>query len=273
MTNNESQPQRVHLDHVAVVLHKPRAPENIGAAARAMKNMGLTRLIVVAPIAADRERMVKMATAGAVDLIDNLTIYADLEEALGPFQFVAGTTARTGGVRQGLISPRELARQLLALSPQNHIALLFGPENWGLTNDELKYCHTLVTIPTAELHSLNLAQAVLILAYEIFLARAEAPVRFIPRLANSWELQAMYGQLQETLTRIHYIGHQNPDHWMMRVRRFFSRHGLRASEVQVIRGICRQIDWYGGRGASTGGDDTPPSASRNQQSSLINKNS
>ncbi|MFP3867793.1 MAG: RNA methyltransferase [Desulfobacteraceae bacterium] len=240
-------PVRVRLEHLAIVLHKPRSPENIGAAARAAKNMGLHRLILVRPEVLDWERMLKMATIGAADLIDNLTIYEDLGTALGPFQYIVGTTARLGGVRQGVISPRELAAKLIDSSQRNHIALVFGPENWGLTNQELTYCHTLVSIPTAPFRSLNLAQAVLILAYEIYLACGDRPAASIPRLANSWELESMYALLQETLVRINYIGRQNPAHWMRNIRRFFSRHGLREWEVQVIKGICRQIDWYGRR--------------------------
>ncbi len=236
---------RVNLDHLTIVLHKPRLAENIGAAARAARNMGLSRLMVVQPEDLDQERMLKMATGASAALIHNLICQADLASALGPFHYIVGTTARLGGsYRQSPVSPRELARQLIPLSQHNEIALLFGPENWGLTNDELAFCHALVTIPTSDFHSLNLAQAVLVVAYEIFLARLDLQDRFVPRLANSFELEAMYAELQATLTQINYIGHQNPELWMMRIRRFFSRHGLRASEVQVIRGICRQIDWY-----------------------------
>jgi tRNA/rRNA methyltransferase len=186
-----------------------------------------------------------MATGSSAALIHNLVSYQDLPEALGPFHYIVGTTARLGGsYRQSPVSPRELAQQLIPISQHNQVALLFGPENWGLTNEELAFCHNLVSIPTSDFRSLNLAQAVLIVAYEIFLARQDRKDRFVPRLANSWELEAMYAELQDTLLQINYIGHQNPEHWMMRIRRFFSRHGLRAMEVQVIRGICRQIDWY-----------------------------
>lgn len=236
---------KVKLERIAIVLHKPRLPENIGACARAACNMGLRRLLVVQPENLDEERMLKMATGKAAELIRRLEVYDNLATALGPFNYIVGTTARLGGpFRQGPLTPRELAQQLIAISQHNNVALLFGPENWGLTNEDLTFCHALVTIPTADCPSLNLAQAVMILAYEIFLARQETPPRFVPRLANSWELETMYAQLQDTLVKINYIGHQNPALWMMRLRRFFSRHGLRASEVQVIKGICRQIDWY-----------------------------
>ncbi|MGQ9920259.1 MAG: RNA methyltransferase [Desulfobacca sp.] len=238
-------PGRVNLDNLTVVLHKPRLAENIGAAARAACNMGLRRMIVVRPEELDEERMLKMATGPSAELIRRLQVYDDVATALGSFQYIVGTTARLGGAyRQSPLSPRELAQQLVAISQRNKVALLFGPENWGLTNEELAYCHALVTIPTSAFRSLNLAQAVLVLAYEIFLAREEDAPRFVPRLANSFELEAMYAELQETLVKINYIGHQNPELWMMRLRRFFSRHGLRAAEVQVVRGICRQIDWY-----------------------------
>jgi len=238
-------PGRVNLANVAVVLHKPRLAENIGAAARAACNMGLTRLLVVQPEDLDQERMLKMATGPSAALIHRLAVYDDIAAALAEFQYIVGTTARLGGAfRQSPISPRELGQRLLAISQHNQVALLFGPENWGLTNEELALCHALVTIPTADFRSLNLAQAVLLVAYEVFLAQAETPPRFVPRLANAFELAAMYAELQDTLVKINYIGHQNPSLWMMRIRRFFSRHGLRASEVQVVRGICRQIDWY-----------------------------
>jgi tRNA/rRNA methyltransferase len=137
-----------------------------------------------------------------------------------------------------------MAASLIELSRHNDIALLFGPENFGLTNRELPFCHALVTIPTGECTSLNLAQAVMVMAYELMTARAEPPAHFRPRLANSHELETMYAMLQETLVKIDYIGHENPEHWMLNVRRLFSRHGLQARETQVIKGICRQIDWY-----------------------------
>jgi tRNA/rRNA methyltransferase len=236
----------VCLDRVAIVLFRPRLPENIGAVARAACNMGLSRLVVVQPEDLDQERMLKMATGPAAHILAQMQVYDDLAEALGPFQYIVGTTARRGGVRQELLSPREMARRLIDLSLQNDVALLFGPENWGLTNEELPFCHALVTIPTAACSSLNLAQAVMVLAYELFTAVSPTP-RFEPRLANSRELESMYAMLQETLVKINFISHQNPEHWMFNVRRFFARHGLRAREAQVVKGICRQIDWYVGK--------------------------
>jgi tRNA/rRNA methyltransferase len=240
------QAARACLDRVAVVLFRPRLAENIGAAARAACNMGLRRLVVVQAEDLDRPRMAMMATGSAAALLEGMEVHDDLARALSPFQYIVGTTARLGGVRNDYFSPREMAARLVEVSAHNDVALLFGPENWGLTNDELPFCHALVTIATADCSSLNLAQAVMVMAYELFNAVSMKP-RFVPRLANSRELEAMYAMLQETLLKINFISHQNPEHWMFNVRRLFARHGLRAREAQVIKGICRQIDWYAGK--------------------------
>ena len=239
-------PAQVRLERVAVVLLRPRLAENIGAAARAACNMGLGRLVVVQPQDLDPERMGRMATGAAAHLLAGMQVHDDLGQALGPFQYVVGTTARLGGVRREFFTPREVAARLIDISALNEVALLFGPENFGLTNEELPFCHALVHIPTAGCSSLNLAQAVLVLAYEISVAGSEKP-RFVPRLANVAELESMYAMLQETLVKINFISHQNPEHWMFNVRRLFARYGLRAREAQVIKGICRQIDWYVGK--------------------------
>lgn len=237
---------RVRLDQVAVVLFRPRLAENVGAVARAACNMGLKRLIAVQPQDLDFERMAMMATTSGVALLSRMEVHDDLAAALAPFQYVVGTTARLGGVRQEYFTPREMGQKLIDLSAYNDIALLFGPENFGLTNEELPFCHALVTIPTADCSSLNLAQAVMVLAYELHTAVTARP-HFAPRLANTQETESMYAMLQATLMKINFISHQNPEHWMFNVRRLFYRHGLRAREAQVIKGICRQIDWYVGK--------------------------
>ena len=236
---------RINLKHISIVLHRPRAPENIGAAARAMRNMGIDQLVVVNPHNCDLTRVCKMATHAAMDVVENMMEFATLEEALGGYGFVAGTTARLGGERKVITSPPILAEKLFAISEQNQIAILFGPEDRGLTNEEIRLCHTLVNIPTAEFSSLNLAQAVMIVCYELFRYTTKKPHEFVPRLANRHELDAMYAQLKEILIQISFINPDNPDYFLNNFRHFFSRLPLRAKEVQIIRGICRQIKWYG----------------------------
>lgn len=238
---------RMNLDNIAIVLHRPRYPENIGAAARSACNMGISRLIVVDPRESDLTRVLKMATHFAADLVEAMEEYEDLETALAPFQYVVGTTARLGSRRPAVPKLRKIAETLIPISQHNRIALLFGPENRGLTNAELRLCHALVNIPTAGFASLNLAQAVMVLCYEVFLASREDTGTLIPRLATRRELEDMYGQLTETLIHINFINPENPDYWMGHVRRFFSRLGMQARDVRMIRGICRQIEWYGSR--------------------------
>ena len=238
-------PDKINLNHIAIVLHGTRYPENIGAAARAMLNMGLTRLILVGPQNYDLARINKMATHAASAVVAKLEVYDTLKEALAGFNYVVGTTARLGGQRKVVSSPAKLAQKLIPISDQNQIAILFGPEDRGLTNVDLRSCHILVNIPTAEFSSLNLAQAVMIMCYELFCFSLDKAGEFAPRLANLHELEAMYDQLKDVLVRVSFINPDNPDYFMNNLRHFFSRMQLRAKEVQIIRGLCRQVDWYG----------------------------
>jgi tRNA/rRNA methyltransferase len=240
-------PDKIRLDNVAIVLHRPRYPENIGAAARAMRNMGIRHLAVVEPQNCDLTRILKMATHAASDVVEQMDVCDNLTAALTPFNFVVGTTARLGRQRTVIESPEKLARELLPICADNRVAVLFGPEDRGLTNDDLRLCHWLVNIPTADFSSLNLAQAVMIVCYALFSAgRPEARVH-VPRLASRHELDGMYDQVKDILVRINYINPENPDYWMNKIRQYFTRMQLRAKEVSIIRGICRQINWYAGR--------------------------
>jgi tRNA/rRNA methyltransferase len=142
-------------------------------------------------------------------------------------------------------TPREVAARLVSICAKNEVALVFGPEDRGLSNADLRLCHELVTIPSADFSSLNLAQAVMVLCYELFLAGRQQRLKpFVPKLANRRELDTMYEHLKEVFVKINFINPENPDFWMRSIRRFFSRIGLQARDVKVIRGICRQIDWY-----------------------------
>ena len=251
---------RIDLNRIAIVLNRPRYPENIGSAARAACNMGIRRLIVVNPENDDRERILTLATHAAKAVVESIHRYQSLSEALDPFHYVVGTTARLGGERQTVTSPSQMARFIVPIAQKNDVAILFGPEDRGLTNAEIRLCHLLVNIPTADFASLNLAQAVMVLCYELFKATLPEPKPFSPRLATRHELDGMYAQLKEVLVRINYIQPENPDYWMNRFRRFFSRLHLRAGEVSIIRGICRQITWYAGKCHADGknGKPAPP---------------
>jgi tRNA/rRNA methyltransferase len=243
---------KIRLDKITIVLHQPRYPENIGAAARAMRNMGIDRLVVVDPHNYDIEKVLKLATHVALNIVENIKFFSNLKEALSPFQYVVGTTARLGGQRQVVSSPSKLAEKLVQISFDNHIAVLFGPEDRGLSNEDIRRCHSLVNIPASDFSSLNLAQAVMIICYELFSASLEETEKFTPRLASRHELDGMYEQVKDILVRISYINSQNPDYWMNKLRHFFTRLQLRANEVSIIRGICRQVDWYGSKSYEDG---------------------
>ncbi len=254
------------LDHITIVLHQPRFAENIGSTARAAMNLGLRHITLVNPEDTDRERMAKLATHAAAVLLEAMEIKPTLPEALAPFHYIVGTTARLGGERKQIITPAQAGQKILALGSDTRVALLFGPENRGLSNEELRYCHAVVNIPTVQASSLNLAQAVLILAYEIFLAHQiheegpasqDHPRRSMdeltlkaqrsleePSLATSFELEGMYRHLSEVLQMMDFLDKQNPEHWMMSIRRFFSRIRLYSTEVRMIRGVCRQLKWF-----------------------------
>jgi len=234
----------VNLANVTVVLLSPRISENVGAAARAIRNMGMSRLLVVSPKKWEPNRAAMMATHGGLDLIRNLVIHDDLGEALAPFQYVVGTTARLGGHRIPFRDPARLARHLAPISQENEVAILFGPEDRGLENEDLRYCHALLNIPTRDFSSLNLAQAVLLVCWELARTGLPEPAPFVPRLAGRRELDRMYADLKKVLTRIGYINPQNPEHWMDNIRQFFNRLPFTAREVKVVMGFLRQMDWY-----------------------------
>lgn len=235
---------QTNFDHIAVVLQRPKYAGNIGSVARAMKNMGLSRLIVSETGPFPVEEMKMMSTHFAADLIDHIQYYGQLSDALADFQYIVGATARLGSVRGPVISPRDMAARLVDISQNNRIALLFGSEDKGLSNDDLRYCHGLITIPVSDaLRSLNLSHAVMVVCYEIFLAGTTKKGAFTPKVASSAEIEGMYGQLKEVLMDVGFLNPQNPEYFMTHIRRLFSRTHLFARDVKVIRGICRQVDW------------------------------
>lgn len=233
------------LDNIAIVLKGPKFAGNVGSVARCAKNMGIAELIVVGNRDLEDEAVRQMATHVAGDIVDGIRHYDTLAEALAEFNWVVGTTARHGWGRGPVVSPRQMAEQVVNVSQENRVALLFGPEDTGLTNDDLHFCQTMVTIPTAGFKSLNLSQAAMVVCYEIFVAQSAEDLGFKQKLAEAKELEGMYAHLQATLAAIGFLLPENPDYWMTHIRRLFSRTTLLAREVKIIRGICRQIEWYG----------------------------
>ncbi len=231
------------LDHIAIVLVRPKYPENIGAAARAAWNMGITRLIIVADEYPEHTRMAKMATHNAAHLLDSMEFHQNLATALHPFSQIIGTTARKGRQRIRANSPREIMKRVAPAIPNNPTAFLFGPEDSGLSNDDLKYCQLLSAIPTADFSSLNLAQAVGIHCYEIYHALVHDKKDVVPgaKIANSFELESMYTVIEQTLLKVDLLDAKNQKHSMRKLRQFFARMSLNSREAHIVRNICRQF--------------------------------
>ncbi len=234
------------LQKAAVVLVRPQIPENVGAAARALKNMGLGRLVVVRPKVWSLERMLTLAVrTGREAILSEVALFTDLGEALEPYEWVVGATARWGRFRRPAGPPRSVLSEAAGLLPRNNVALVFGPEDNGLTTDELKLCHRLVYIPAApKASSLNLAQAVMILAYELRQAALlDGQTVAEPRLAPAADIQGMYGHINEALDAIDPEEHYARHVWLEALRRLFNRARLQPHEVRLIRGVCRKIVW------------------------------
>lgn len=255
----DRRPKTLSRRHIDVVLIEPQKSDNIGATARAMANMGLGRLVLVRPRSLHQELMRATATSHAEWILDQMIIHQELPDALAPYGLVAGTTARVGNRRGPFYTPRQLAPELLAPAGEAPVpmALMFGPERMGLSTDDLRLCHKVVRIPTEdpESSSLNLAQAVLLLGYELLVAAGGEPEAPAIRPAGQDDLAGMYADLSRTLVHIGFLPADNPGHWLMNIKKIFNRSLLTSGECNLWRGICRQLRW-----ALANPDQLPPLA-------------
>lgn len=229
-----------------IILVRPTYPENIGASARIAHNFGISRLIVVSDQQPDRERMLKMATHKAAHLIHSMQLVSTTAEAAGPFHFIVGTTARQGRQRAQEQFPREVMEEVAPLLNEGNLALMFGPESTGLKNEDLDLCQFTSTIPTAGFSSLNLAQAVAIHCYELYMALGASmhPMPAVSEYANSYDLEGMYQHVEEALIEVTFLGETSQTYWMRNIRQFLSRIRLKKKEASMIRGVCRKFLWY-----------------------------
>ena len=233
------------LFNIHVVLVRPLYGGNIGSVCRAMKNMGLSKLRLVAPQATvDYEEAAKMAVS-AGDLLEQRTEFATLAEAVAECAQVAGTTARTGLYRAHSYTAREWAPVFLDSARSNPVALVFGPEDNGLSNEELALCSQIVRIPSSpQYSSLTLSQAALVCCYELFLATGHfQPTGEHHPEAPSAMRERMYTMWDDTLKRIGFYDDEKAGHMMMAMRRIFSRGKLSVADVNILMGVARQAQW------------------------------
>lgn len=229
--------------NIRIVLVGTQHPGNIGAAARAMKTMGLSRLVLVAPekpLDDDAQRR----SAGAEDLLQSAPVHATLAEAVADCRLVLGCTARSRRVQLEQLEPDAAAGRLLQFAAADTVALVFGRERTGLTNEELQLCHASVHIPSdPAFSSLNLAAAVQVLAYELRLALlAAAPAETAPARSDDLpapheQVEGFFSQLAETLEAIDFHKGRSPDSAMRKLRRLFLRTDLSVNEVRLLRGV------------------------------------
>ncbi|GAA4012032.1 RNA methyltransferase [Actimicrobium antarcticum] len=230
------------------VLVETSRPGNIGAAARAMKTMGFSDLVLVNPRfpdAASQEEAVAFAS-GAQDVLSGARIVGSIEEALMDCNFAAAVSARLREFSPPVTAPRELAAEL-AGNVSLKAALVFGNERFGLPNEIVEKCNVLINIPANPAYSsLNLGQAVQVLAYECRVAalgdgHIDSPVGFHGDAASLIQVDGMYQHLEEALVAIDFLNPDSPKKLMPRLKRMFSRTGLEVEEVNILRGIAKKI--------------------------------
>ncbi len=243
---------------VRIVLVETTHPGNIGAAARAMKNMSLDRLWLVNPEVFPHAEASARAS-GAADVLHRARVCETLDEALAGCGFVAGASARPRSLPWPLLEPRDCGHRIVEECASGEVALVFGREKSGLRNDELQRCHAVVQIPTnPDYSSLNLAMAVQVLSYEIMLARRAgkglATRRETP-LATADELELFYDHLQRVLIQTGFLNPDNPRHLMLRIRRLFARAEPDSNEIAILRGILSAVAPGSGRPGEPGERD------------------
>jgi tRNA/rRNA methyltransferase len=232
------------LANIRIVLCQTSHPGNIGSAARAMKTMGLTQLVLVRPKKFPHEIADAMAS-GASDILAAARVCDSLEEALTGCTFVIGLSARKRELSHQLVTAREAATEAVQLAASQSVALVFGTEMSGLSNDELIRCQLLAMIPAnPEYSSLNLASAVQVLAYEIRTAALGAATAIVDNdfnLASHEDVEGFYRHLEETLIGTGFLDPALPKRLMSRLRRLFTRARLEKEEVNILRGVLKSI--------------------------------
>ena len=229
---------------IRIVLVGTTHPGNIGAVARAMKNMGITDLVLVDPRYFPHEEATARAS-GAHDLLEGATLVETLPEAIADCVYVAGASARPRSINWPCLDCKDAAARLLEESAMGTVAAVFGPEKTGLSNSDLDHCDTLLTIPThPDFSSLNLAMAVQVLTYEIRAAQAEKRPAYEADapLATSADLERFYGHLEQVLTDLQFLDPDNPRYLMRRLRRLFIRARPDQNELNILRGILTSVD-------------------------------
>lgn len=237
------------LDDIKIVLCQTSHPGNIGAAARAMKTMGLSKLVLFNPKTFPSEDAYARAS-GAIDILDKAQVVSSIEEALKGCKLIIGTSSRNRALPWPLIEPREMAQIISEKSDARPVAIVFGREDTGLLNDELKLCHYHVNIPANPNYmSLNLASAVQVIAYELKLAEvsnhhdsSDNSLKDSEQAATFEDVNGLYEHLESMMIKTEFFDPNNPKLLPVRIRRLFAKAQLNQGEVNILRGFLSSID-------------------------------
>jgi tRNA/rRNA methyltransferase len=236
------------LENIRIVMVRPRGSGNIGSVARAMKNTGLTELVIVGPARTHSFWARAMAVHGR-EILSQARCVESLRKAVGDCNLVVGTTCRSGLYRKHSQSPRELAPTIVAAAREGKVALIFGPEDHGLSNKDLEPCQLLLTIPAHPAYtSLNIAHAVVICLYEIYVASLKAPAKSEILRAPAEQVERLFDRMRASLLKIGFLDSENPEHMLFAFRRILGRAGLEDTDVRIFTGLFRQIEWYAEQG-------------------------
>ncbi|MBJ90728.1 MAG: tRNA (cytosine(32)/uridine(32)-2'-O)-methyltransferase TrmJ [Woeseia sp.] len=229
---------------IRIVLVGTTHPGNIGAVARAMKNMGFSDLVLVNPRHFPHEDASARAS-GAEDVLEVAKVVDTLEAALADCHFVVGASARARSIEWPTLSPRVCAETIVRENATGNVAVVMGPEKCGLSNEQIDRCHILLTIPTnPTFSSLNIAMAVQLICYELRLAMVKKPESESEKvpLATGQEMEHFYKHLEATLINTGFLDPNNPRTLMRRLRRLFVRAKMDQNEVNILRGILKAFE-------------------------------
>ncbi len=230
------------LDRVTIVLVDTKTPANIGAVARCMMNMGLSRLALVRPPQDPQQDAARLA-AGADSILEQALRFDSLRDALAGQSLVFGTTRHAGRLRKNMNNPRQAAAMAVPLLMTNAVSIVFGNEVNGLEKDDLRLCHEFISIASSRAFpSLNLSHAVMVVAYEFFVASRAGAASAAKGLASSGELEQLYGHLERSLKQIGFLRSDQAGRMMFSLRQLFGRARLDSRDVKILRGILTAVD-------------------------------
>ena len=235
----------LNYKNVYFILVEPQTAGNIGSACRAIKTMGFSQIYCVNPSADIHSPEAHWMTHGAEDVLQDIKIFPNIQAAIAEMNWTIGTTNRKRGLNLPYMTAEELGQKTMEFNKENKIGILFGREKTGLTNEELYYCNAITYIPAHRSHpSLNLSQAVQIVAYELYKSCYGAQKEFKHKLASQEQVHHLYENLKRVLKKVEFIPKDNMETFIMRFQRWFGRSHPEVRDVKVLHMIFKSIENY-----------------------------